>query len=145
MRCYKLLIPALCLFFLIGCASKNKAVTDTSHSAAETSESAKQKTKSVSDSREAKSKEAAELEIVGKPAPNSKFAKLKPGMTVKQVVAIIGQPDNQWQRPTGKSQIPFYFGDDRWVLEYAYKKEGKLTFNYGGDQVLTSIVVDTSE
>ncbi len=89
--------------------------------------------------------ETASGEIVGTPARGSKFSKLKPGMTLKQVVAKIGQPDAQWERPTGKAHIPFYFGDDRWVVEYAYKKEGTLTFNYGGDQVLTSIVVNTSQ
>ena len=145
MRLYKLLVTVICLSFLIGCASKNKAATNTTPSAAETSEAAKPKSKSAAKSGDEKPKEAVEGEIIGKPAPKSKFAKLKPGMTLKQVVALIGQPDDHWQRPTGKASIPFYFGADRWVLEYAYKKEGKLTFNYGGDQVLTSIVVDTSE
>jgi hypothetical protein len=88
---------------------------------------------------------AAEGEIVGTPAPGSKFSKLKLGMTMKQVVAKIGAPADQWQRPTGKAAIPFYFGDDRWVLVSSYKKEGQLTFTYGGDQVLTGIVVNTAE
>ena len=83
--------------------------------------------------------------IVGKPAKGSKFAKIKPGMTKSEVEAKIGKPSNEWQRPTGKSAIPFYFGDDRWVLEATYKKEGKLTFNYGGDQELTEIVVNAAE
>jgi len=89
--------------------------------------------------------EVAADAIVGTPAKGSKFSKIKPGMTMKEVVAKIGPPNNQWQRPTGKSAIPFYFGDDRWVMEYAYKKEGRLTFNYGGDQVLTGIVVNKAE
>ena len=96
----------------------------------------------------AKKAGAAEAEagaIVGTPAKGSKFAKLKLGMSKSEVVAKIGKPDNEWQRPTGKSAIPFYFGDDRWVLEATYKKEGKLTFNYGGDQALTGMVVNKNE
>lgn len=89
----------------------------------------------------------AEVEgsIVGTPAKGSKFSKLKLGMTKSEVDAKIGKPDNEWQRPTGKSSIPFYFGDDRWVIEATYKKEGKLTFNGGGDQALTEIVVNKKE
>ncbi|HEY0665034.1 MAG TPA: hypothetical protein VGD24_03115 [Gallionella sp.] len=83
--------------------------------------------------------------IVGTPAKGSKFAKLKLGMSKSEVIAKIGKPDNEWRRPTGKSSIPFYFGDDRWVMEATYKKEGKLTFNYGGDQALTEIVVNKNE
>jgi hypothetical protein len=83
--------------------------------------------------------------IVGTPAKGSKFAKLKLGMSKNEVYAKIGKPDNEWRRPTGKSSIPFYFGDDRWVVEATYKKEGKLTFNYGGDQALTDIVVNKNE
>lgn len=86
-----------------------------------------------------------EGEIVGKPAAGSKFAKLKLGMTLKQVEKLIGPPTEQWQRPTAKLAIPFYFGPDRWVMEYSYKKEGLLTFNYGEEQFLTRIVVNKDE
>lgn len=89
--------------------------------------------------------EAAKGGIVGTPAPGSKFAKLKLGMSAREVVAKIGSPDNKWKRPTGKSHIPFYFGDDRWVQEYSYSKEGKLTFNNGGAQELTNIEINTAE
>ena len=95
--------------------------------------------------QEATKSAAVEGSIVGKPAKGSKFAKLKLGMSKNEVFAKIGKPDNEWRRPTGKSSIPFYFGDDRWVLEATYKKEGKLTFNYGGDQALTEIVVNKNE
>ena len=30
-------------------------------------------------------------------------------------------------------------------MEYSYKKEGLLTFNYGGEQFLTRIVVNKDE
>ncbi len=97
-------------------------------------------------SKAATAKEAApEGAIVGKPAPGSKFAKLKIGMTLAQTEKLIGPPTNQWQRPTGKAHIPFYFGPDRWVIERAYKGEGILTFNYGEDQLLTRIEVNKAQ
>ena len=132
MRIKKLLI-AISIVTLAGCAHK-QAKEDTAATP-----------KKQENAQKTDKAEAPAGEIVGTPAPRSKFAKLKLGMTLKQVVAKIGQPNNQWERPTGKAHIPFYFGDDRWVIEYSYKKEGKLTFNYGGDQVLTGIVVNTAE
>lgn len=83
--------------------------------------------------------------IIGKPAPGSKFAKLKLGMTSKQVIALIGQPNDQSSHPTGKSAIPFYFGPDRWAMEYFYKGEGRLTLNSGEDQLLTGIEVNKAQ
>lgn len=83
--------------------------------------------------------------IIGKPAPGSKFAKLKLGMTLNQVLGLIGPPTNQSTHPTGKSAIPFYFGPDRWVMEYFYKGEGRLTLNSGGDQLLTGIEVNKAQ
>ncbi len=84
-------------------------------------------------------------EIVGQPSPGSKFAKVKLGMTLKEVEKLIGPPTKQWRNPTGKVAIPFYFGPDRWVVQYSYKGEGKLTFNYGGKQLLTGVVVNKAE
>ncbi len=95
--------------------------------------------------KEAVKKEAPEGEIVGKPAPGSKFAKLKIGMTLAQVEKLIGPPTKQWQHPTGKVSIPFYFGPDRWVIQYSYKHEGILTFNAGEDQLLTRVEVNKAE
>lgn len=96
-------------------------------------------------SEKADKKDESKTGVIGTPAPGSKFAKLKLGMTMKEVFAKIGEPNNKWQRPTGKSHIPFYFGDDQWVVECSYKKEGKLTFNAGGDQKLTAIEVNKNE
>jgi hypothetical protein len=90
-------------------------------------------------------KETPEGEIVGKPAAGSKFSKLKIGMTLAQVEKAIGHPSKQWTHPTGKASIPFYFGPDRWVIQYSYKGEGVLTLNSGGDQLLTRIEVNKSE
>jgi len=88
---------------------------------------------------------APEGTIIGTPAPGSKFAKLKLGMPLTQVVGLIGQPSDQSKHPTGKSAIPFYFGPDRWVLEYFYKGEGRLTLNYGEEQLLTGIEVNKAQ
>lgn len=93
----------------------------------------------------AKAAASVEGEIVGKPAPGSKFSKLKIGMTLKQSVALIGPPTSESQHPTGKMAIPFYFGPDRWVILHSYKGEGLLTFNYGEEQFLTRIVVNKAE
>ena len=96
-------------------------------------------------SERADKKDESKSGVIGSPAPGSKFAKLRLGMTMKEVFAKIGRPDAQWERPTGKSHIPFYFGDDRWVIECSYKKEGRLTFNSGGAQELTTIEVNKKE
>lgn len=88
----------------------------------------------------------AESEVAGKPAPGSKFAKLKIGMTLSQVEKQMGRPPTkQWQHATEKARIPYYFGPDRWVIQYLYQGEGVLTFNSGGDQLLTRIEVNKAE
>jgi len=131
-----LMLVALTAALSTACASR-QAATDESKS-----KSAAQTTAA----KDGAQKEAApEGEVVGKPAAGSKFAKLKIGMALAQVEKLIGKPANQWQHPTGKSAIPFYFGPDRWVIQYSYKGEGVLTFNYGGEQVLTRIVVNKAE
>ncbi len=130
----KMLLLVISFAFIAGCSHKN--TKDDTAAAAPQKQEKDEKTDQG---------KVADVEIVGTPARGSKFSKLKAGMTVKEVVAKIGPPDNEWKRPTGKAAIPFYFGDDRWVIQYAYKKEGQLTFSYGGDQTLTGIVVDTAE
>ncbi len=101
--------------------------------------------------REAAAKEAAAKEVGAEsavanvPMPGIKFAKLKSGMTLNQVEKLIGTPDRQWRHPTEKASIAFYFGPDRWVIKYAYKGEGVLTFNSGGEQLLTNIEVNKAE
>ncbi|HLP98916.1 MAG TPA: hypothetical protein VK149_10760 [Sideroxyarcus sp.] len=131
-----LLLIVLTAALATGCASR-QASTGTAEAAAPAAKA-----------KEEPKKEAAAApagEIIGKPAAGSKFAKLKLGMTLKQVEKLIGPPTSQWQRPTGKAHIPFYFGDDRWVVEYAYSKEGQLSFNYGGEQLLVRIEVNKNQ
>lgn len=123
--------------FASGCASR-KAPADSGSTSGNS-------TASTEKSKEAPAAKSSEGEIIGTPARGSKFSRIKLGMTLKEVVAKIGAPNRQWSHPTAKVSIPFYFGPDRVVIEYSYNREGLLTFNYGGAQVLTKIQVNRSE
>ena len=105
----------------------------------------KEEARKEEEARREEAKAAAEAEAAGKPAAGSKFAKLKLGMTLGEVQKLIGQPAKQWRHRTDKASIPFYFGPDRWVILCAYRHEGVLTFNSGGDQALTLIEVNRAE
>jgi outer membrane protein assembly factor BamE (lipoprotein component of BamABCDE complex) len=72
-----------------------------------------------------------EGEITGKPAASSKFTQLKIGMSMRQVVDLVGQPTDQGAYITGKAWIPFYFGSDRHRYEMVYKGQGRLIFAGG--------------
>ena len=72
-----------------------------------------------------------EGEITGKPAPNSRFAKLQIGMSMRQAIDIAGKPTDEGAYMTGKAWIPFYFGSDRHRYEMAYKGQGRLVFAGG--------------
>ena len=91
-----------------------------------------------------------EGDIVGKPAPTSKFTKLQIGMGIRQVMDLIGQPTDQGAYITGKAFIPFFFGSDRYRHEMVYKGQGRLIFAGGsaGDFTsgnLISIIHNASE
>ena len=88
-------------------------------------------------------------EIVGTPASGSKFAKLRIGMTMSQVNAAIGTPDDLTRHETGKRWIPFYFGDDAQRMQALVRNEGCLTYTGGnvfggGGNQLIKIEVDRS-
>ena len=88
-------------------------------------------------------------EIIGMPAPDSKFAKLKIGMSMQTVVGLIGAPDFADRHETGKRWIPFYFGTDAQRVEALYKGEGCVTYTGGnvfgeGGAQLMRIIVDTT-
>lgn len=101
-----------------------------------------------SDLNTPKSKESgAEGQIIGTPAKNSKFAKLRPGQTFRQVSDLIGPPDDMTRHETGKRWIPFYYGGDAQRLQMYYKNEGCLTYTGGnvfggGGNELIRITVD---
>ncbi|MDQ6647023.1 MAG: hypothetical protein M3Y93_07305 [Pseudomonadota bacterium] len=63
---------------------------------------------------------------------NGKFSKVKVGMYSREVVDLIGGPNDQKTYQTGKAWIPFHFGGDNYRTEYHYKGEGTLTFSGGG-------------
>ena len=78
-----------------------------------------------------------EGEITGKPAAESKFTKLKIGMSMRQVTDLIGKPSDQGQYMTGKAWIPYYFGSDRQRHEAVYQGTGRLIFAGGSVADLT--------
>lgn len=69
-----------------------------------------------------------EGEITGKPAAGSRFAQLKIGMPMKQVMELAGTPTDQGTYVTGKAWIPMNFGSDRYRHETVYKGQGRLVF-----------------
>lgn len=132
---------------LVGCAGQQTAPSGNStvkSSAPVASESQQGTTRSV------KSQNGQfEGEIVGTPAPNSKFAKVKIGMKMREVSGLIGAPDDMYRHETGKRWIPFYFGNDSQRLQTLYKGEGCLTYTGGnvfggGENELIRITVDAS-
>lgn len=88
---------------------------------------------------------ATNLAIVGKPLPGGKFAKLKIGMSLKQAEELIGSPDRQWRQPVGDETATYYSGTERWLVQYAYKNEGVLTFTSGQEKLLVRILVNRAE
>jgi hypothetical protein len=112
------------IVLLAGCQTAQK-----SGSTATTAPSTK--VESPTDNKVVKGIDGWEGEISGKPAPGSKFTKLKIGMGMKQVTDLIGQPSDQGAYVTGKAWIPFYFGSDRYRHELVYKGQGRLIFAGG--------------
>jgi len=96
--------------------SRNKPVTDSSKVVA-------------GEGTQVKGMNDWEGEISGIPAANSRFTKLRIGMSEKEVKDLIGNPTDEGQYITGKMFIPFYFGSDRIRWEMAYKGEGRLVFS----------------
>ncbi len=117
------LVAAVCVLPLFGCASMRK--TDTNKTARTSAPpAAKPAVRSV-----VSADGLIKGEIVGTPAPASKFSQLQIGMTLDQVEKLIGPPSNSDSRITGKQYQPFYFGGDTQRTEAYYKGEGHLTFS----------------
>jgi hypothetical protein len=133
MKFKKWSVLLISLTFFIGCASQQQAKKTESPEKSSTTSPAKSST--TADQKVV----TPEGEIVGTPAPNSQFAKLKLGMSKKQVTDLIGHPSEQNSRIGGKAFIPFYYGGDRTETMFYYKAEGSLLF---GGQKLTGIYVD---
>lgn len=90
----------------------------------------------------------------GAPAPNSIFAKLKLGMSQRQVEDLIGSPGDIKTGFGGKAFIPVYnmIGNDTTYTHAFYKNEGILTFTGGIANIagntngrLSRIIVDPTE
>jgi hypothetical protein len=128
------------LTMLAGCASQQEVRTSTSGATASA-------TPSEPGARVVKSRDGSfEGEMIGTPAPNSRFAKLQIGMTMREVSSLIGAPDDMIRHETGKRWIPFYFGNDAQRLQVIYKNEGCLTYTGGnvfggGDNELIRVPV----
>lgn len=76
-------------------------------------------------------KQAPEGGIVGEIPASSKFSKIDIGMPRAQVYDLIGPPTDTETYMTGKSFIPFYFGNDAARSDAIYKNEGRITFTGG--------------
>lgn len=89
-------------------------------------------------------------EILGTINPNSKFAKLKIGMSMAKVHELIKTPDDMKRHETGKRWIPFYFGNDVQRIQVYYAGEGCLSYTGGnvfggGDGELVKIEADMTK
>ncbi len=73
-----------------------------------------------------------EGEVTGNPVTNSKFNRLKIGMSMREATDLTGPPTDQGAYVTGKAWIPFYFGGDKHRYELTYKGQGRLVFAGGG-------------
>lgn len=137
-------ISVLATFVLIAGCANQPASTKTSEPAVAPVTKSSEANASTPKPKESR----AEGQIIGTPAKNSKFAKLQPGQTFRQVGDLIGEPDDIIRHETGKRWIPFYYGGDAKRLQVYYKGEGCLTYTGGnvfggGGNELIRITVDT--
>ena len=141
-----LALMALSAALLGACASHPAKPDAKSHGVptVKTSPAAKASTDSETPATK-ESTSATSSNIVGKPLPGGKFAKLKIGMPMKQAEELIGAPDRQWRQPAGEESAAYYSGTERWFVQYAYKNEGVLTFTSGQEKLLIRILVNRAE
>lgn len=136
--------------FIFGCASRPGATAsapaDTQPVASAQAPSAS--SQAGSETHTVKSRDGRfNGEVIGTPAKDSKFAKLRIGMRMREVTRLIGAPDDMSRHETGKRWIPFYYGNDAQRLEVFYRGEGCLTYTGGnvfggGGNELIRITVD---
>lgn len=104
---------ATCVLTLAGCAERAARPADKSAGAAP----------------------AAEENAADAPTPppaDSTLAKVTKGMTMSEVVKILGEPTDRHQYVTGKAFIPWYFGDDVSRVEWHYRGLGRVVLTGGG-------------
>ena len=120
------LVPLLAVL-LTACASQQKTSSNTTEPVVAAAPAA---TSPYGPARIVKSKDGRfDGEVIG--TPGAKFSKLKIGMTMAEVTALIGGPDNINRHETGKRWIPFYFGSDAQRMQALYRGEGCLTYTAG--------------
>ena len=73
-------------------------------------------------------KDAADAAVTGNPPADSNFARIKPGMSFKDALAVLGKPTSERAFCSGKHHIPFYFARDRAYTEYYYQGQGLVVF-----------------
>jgi hypothetical protein len=101
---------------------------------AKTASSAPAKNEAAAKSKDSQKDSKEKNGIIGTPAADSKFAKLKIGMQMQEIQNIMGHsPDRTHTHESGKRWIPFYFGNDVRRLQALYKGEGCLTFADGNE------------
>jgi hypothetical protein len=142
-------IASICLLLAFaGCASQQQGGAQTQSAPAPAPATTAAAPAPAAASTSKAQPNSADGTVVGTPAKNSKFAKLKIGMGRQEVEDLIGMPNDQHTYTTGKAFIPFYFGKDAYRFETFYKKEGSLTYEGGGvtgtSGKLIRITVDTS-
>jgi hypothetical protein len=81
------------------------------------------------------------------PVPaDSPLAKIKPGMGMKEVTDLIGQPTDTNSHITGMAFIPFYFGEDRAQTVTYYKGLGRVIYSSAnGSPRVSSVEYDPNE
>jgi hypothetical protein len=62
---------------------------------------------------------------------SSPLSKIQVGMSMGQVLEILGQPGDKNDYASGKAFIPFYYGNDAKRQEWHYKGQGSITFAGG--------------
>ncbi len=131
---------------LAGCASQKPAQTESTATPSATATTAERG--ATPGARVVKSRNGKfDGEIIGTPAAKSKFAKLQIGMTMREVSALIGGPDDMHRHETGKRWIPFYYGNDAQRMQALYRGDGCLSYTGGnvfggGENELIRITVD---
>ena len=136
---------------LAACASNSSTTTSTSPAATPVPAASPAPAAKAGNTRVVKSMDGTfEGELVGNIAPKSQFAKLKIGMTMAEVNALIKAPNDMKRHETGKRWIPFYFGDDAQRVQVYYEGEGCLAYTGGnvfggaGNQLIR-ITADTTK
>lgn len=138
MRAFWMMAAALAL---VGCAAGGSNTSARPSGATQAA--------STAGAQKVKSADGFEGEIIGRPAPGSKFSRVSIGMPMRQVEDLIGPPTDTAGHITGKAFIPFYFGGDTSMMEAFYKGEGQLSYvpaNFGNSAMrLERIIVDPNE